>query len=726
MKKITVELDNCYGIKRLRATFDFTSHRTYAIYAPNGAMKSSFADTFKDVAEGKASSDRVFPERQSNRKIVDEAGATLPAQAVMVIRNYEDFPGSNEEMATLLVNQELRTEYEKLHRDLARVKALFLAAIKEQSSSKQDLESEISNAIMLRDKQFYEALDRVRKEVSSQTDAPFGDINYDVIFNDKVRDVLDKKDFKIAIDSYVKRYNELMDRSTYFKRGVFNYYNASQIAKTLAANGFFDAQHSVTLNAETSIEIKDVEQLEALITHELEGIANDSKLRQKFAELQKLLEKNKEAREFRDYITTRDHVLPQLANISAFKQDLFKSYFKARFELYNDLLQEYDRVLESTKDIEEKAKKQQTQWQAAINTFNTRFYVPFKLQVVNLVDVMLGRERLPILGYVYVDGREEMSLQRENVLRVLSTGEKKALYILNLVFEIERRKSARQETIFIVDDIADSFDYKNKYAIIQYLKDISEEVYFYQVVLTHNFDFFRTIQSRGLVTYPHCIMASRTDTGVVLKQAEGIKNPFVLDWKPKFRADDRRKIACIPFMRNLIEYTKGVTDADYKTLTALLHWKDGSATISENDLLGVYARLFGGSAASKNGKRTMVSIIEREANNCLAATDTMDLVNKIILSVATRLSAERFMISRLSDSSFVQGIEDNQTQKLLTEYKRRFVGDPASDVLDLVILMTPENIHLNSFMYEPILDMGVDHLRDLYCRVTTLTAGKVP
>lgn len=29
-------------------------------------------------------------------------------------------------------------------------------------------------------------------------------------------------------------------------------------------------------------------------------------------------------------------------------------------------------------------------------------------------------------------------------------------------------------------------------------------------------------------------------------------------------------------------------------------------------------------------------------------------------------------------------------------------------------MMTPENIHLNSFMYEPILDMSYDHLKKLY------------
>jgi hypothetical protein len=34
--------------------------------------------------------------------------------------------------------------------------------------------------------------------------------------------------------------------------------------------------------------------------------------------------------------------------------------------------------------------------------------------------------------------------------------------------------------------------------------------------------------------------------------------------------------------------------------------------------------------------------------------------------------------------------------------------------------MTPENIHLNSFMYEPIVDMSDEHLKKLYKNVMAL------
>ena len=43
MNRVSVELLNCYGIKKLKKQFDFSQDRVYAIYAPNGAMKSSLA-----------------------------------------------------------------------------------------------------------------------------------------------------------------------------------------------------------------------------------------------------------------------------------------------------------------------------------------------------------------------------------------------------------------------------------------------------------------------------------------------------------------------------------------------------------------------------------------------------------------------------------------------------------------------------------------------------------
>jgi hypothetical protein len=79
------------------------------------------------------------------------------------------------------------------------------------------------------------------------------------------------------------------------------------------------------------------------------------------------------------------------------------------------------------------------------------------------------------------------------------------------------------------------------------------------------------------------------------------------------------------------------------------------------------------------------------------------------------------MVAELAEPTFTDGITGNQTQALFQAYKSRGHGTPDSlRALDDVVLMTPENIHVNSFMYEPIIDLSDTALRDLYVRVKSL------
>ena len=79
------------------------------------------------------------------------------------------------------------------------------------------------------------------------------------------------------------------------------------------------------------------------------------------------------------------------------------------------------------------------------------------------------------------------------------------------------------------------------------------------------------------------------------------------------------------------------------------------------------------------------------------------------------------MIDKIKDPAFVAAIASNQTQELIGRFKERFASEQeVIATLDRVSLMTPENIHVNSFMYEPIVDMSDDHLRKLYTQVLAL------
>ena len=79
------------------------------------------------------------------------------------------------------------------------------------------------------------------------------------------------------------------------------------------------------------------------------------------------------------------------------------------------------------------------------------------------------------------------------------------------------------------------------------------------------------------------------------------------------------------------------------------------------------------------------------------------------------------MIKKINDDEYVNSITNNQTGKLFGKFKGCFQGDLKSiEILEKVNIMTPENIHLNSFMFEPILDISDHHLKQLYVDVQGL------
>ncbi|MCD2191585.1 hypothetical protein [Actinomycetospora soli] len=729
MEKLRIELENCHGIRKLDATLSFKiakrdgRRHAVAIYAPNGAMKTSFARTLRDLSRGQDSCDHMFADRDSVRRIVDENGTALDGDEVVVILSYDEELGPTESTSTLLVNADLRREYEELQQGLNDVRAELLAALKENSGTKVDIAEALSYAFMAEKSSFFMALSRIREEVEREDGAPFADLPYDLIFNEKVRSLLNQADLKSLLTDYVTRLNALLDESKYFSRDKFSYFNAKNVTKTLTSNGFFRAGHSVVLHdgeGQTQ-EIPTEAEFNALIEEEKAQIASDEDLRKRLLAIEAALNKNADVRKFADLLDEHREILPELTNMAVFEQKLWKSYLKQSEPLFLRAVDLYRNSDDRMRAIREQAKAERTEWENVIDIFNSRFYVPFQLTAQNRDAVVLGQDSVPQLHFEFFDGDESASVERGDLLQVLSNGEKKALYILNVLFEMETRKKAGRTTVFVIDDLADSFDYKNKYAIIQYLKEMTEQANFRQIILTHNFDFFRTLQGRGVTGYSTCMMAQKSSERVTIEQATGIQNPFVKDFKPRFFEQPMKRVACIPFMRNILEYTKGEDDPDYITLTSLLHWKSDSASITQGDLDAVFKRVFGGDGAWPEIEQPVIDLIVAQATEALTASQGINFGNKIVLSIATRLAAERYMVSKLDDQALVDAIEAQQTYELFVHFKIAGLGAPeVLSTLDAVVLMTPENIHVNSFMYEPIIDMSDDHLRQLFKDVSAL------
>ncbi|WP_034918025.1 hypothetical protein [Erwinia sp. 9145] len=711
MNNLIVDLENCYGIRKLTHEFDFNNCNTFSIYAPNGFMKTSFSKTFKDHQNNQETKDLVFTDRASKRLILDEESSVINPESIFVIDSYNE-SYSSEKASLLLVNNTLKERYISAIKDLEEKNTSLIKKLKQLSginSKNQSPTEELCQSFSVpHDKLFelYETLSHLEKnkELSS--------IIYTSVFNEKTLKFLDDKEVKQRFHEYIDRYNDLISASPVLNRN-FNHYNAQQVTKNLSDNGFFKASHFVTIkNGESNIEIKDPGELDRLIKEEKSKILKDESLSRSFEQIDKKLS-NVELRTFRDYLFDNRELLPKLSDLNKLKREIWLSYIADNEDLLLDVIKAY----EASKDVINEASKQavaeETQWKKVVRIFNKRFHVPFKLSIENQSDVILNGKS-PHVSFDFSDETEMVKIQKNALLQVLSQGEKRALYILNLLFEVNARISSNIESLFIVDDIADSFDYKNKYAIIEYFKEICENPIFKVIFLTHNFDFHRTISGRLSINRENRLVVHKENSSLNLTIEKYQNNPFVY-WKENINI---RKfyIASIPFVRNLCEYCGN--NKDFESLTSLLHSKKDTGNILVSDLEIIYKNTLidKSQLVLSEGDRVVKCIIFEEAEDIYnRRAQNADLESKIIIAIAIRLLAEFFMKVKIDDEIFLSSISKNQTIALYRKFiELKPAESEAIALLTQVNLMTPENIHLNSFMFEPILDMSCEHLYALY------------
>ena len=380
------------------------------------------------------------------------------------------------------------------------------------------------------------------------------------------------------------------------------------------------------------------------------------------------------------------------------------------------------------------AKEQVTDWKKALDLFKERFFVPFSIEPSNQEDVILNME-LPSFKYIFSDSRGKKEVTKDNLLSVLSTGERRAYYILNMIFQVLVAKKYGKEFFVLLDDISESFDYKNKYAIIEYISDISEytdkngKKLFKILLLTHNFDFYRTVSSR-IINPGNSFIAFVDSDNIKLEKGQYTKNIFK-HYKNSLinKYSDNIMLASIPFVRNLIEYTEDDNNKDYLVLTSVLHYKKDTRQITLNQIQDIFNKYWcknEPATFAKGRENEMVYDILIQESEKITDIEKLEIENKLILSMAIRLIAESYMQNKIkSDLSNGDDIlknifsKKNQSAWLIKEYKKS-INDGAMKTLETISMITPENIHLNSFMFEPILDMSLKHLYKIYNDVKAL------
>lgn len=733
MNKLNIELTNCFGINSLNHEFDFGKGNTFSIYARNGLMKTSFAKTFQLIQQGKKEniSDAIFGEPGS--AIVQIDGQDIEKKQVFVVKSYESSYESD--ISSLLIKGDIQTQL----KDVFKVRTKLLKALEKDSGLKikrtslgktvYELEPTIVKDFDFNEK---DILSNLMELASYEPEIECSDIPYSVIFDDTVLKKIKDTKFQEGIRDFITSSDEIYSSFEYLEKGNLTLPKLKDLKKSLVKDAFFVKQNKVILSGQDAIT-----NSEALEQH----ISNiETKIQQTpaYKAIENLLNDSKGI-VLKDIIETNPEIIGFLAldKLQTLKKCLWGSYIRHNSILFEELCDKYNDFSEAIDALE----IDDTPWKKALDIFNQRFTVPFMMNVVNLKGAIIG-ESVPQVEFSFKKGDTVKTIDRSKLekLDTLSQGEKRALYLLNIIFDIEQIKNTGEETLLVIDDIADSFDYKNKYAIIEYLYELAQVSNIYMLILTHNFDFYRTVASRLSVNRSNRLIADYSNDVLKLEVEYYQDKPFK-NWKNNPKEKDI--FALLPFVRNLIEY--GVdqnishTGEDFLFLTSLLHEKQDSRRITFGDIEPLYKH-YAGVTQFDASVGTDVVVLSKLYSVCddITTFDTK-LENKIVLSIGIRHKAEEYIIQQIHNytgqlswrknkqnyrgtnvefMNFVQN-NGNQTRELFNGYKQFGDADKIK-ILNEVNIMTPEHIHVNSFMYEPILDMDIVELHRLYHTIKNL------
>lgn len=745
---LNLDLKNCYGIKKFETNkIVFNNNNNIAfIYASNGVMKTSFTKLFDDISKGEATKDQLYPQNKTTYKInfFNEQYSNDDLKLhdnIYALKSFDDtyFP-ETESVALVLDDDNVRKEYaditnsanaltKELFDNLSLLSGVKANEIEEKIKLDFNLPSETTNLANI--------FEKVKSESEKRMKINNYNLKYSDLYNVKTEKIYKDKQVIERIEEYFNYLNKVFNESDInFLSQSFTDYNANELSKSFASNNLFDDGRKIVLKDESNITT--LEQWDKKIQEQMDSI-NDSKDTKKLIQfLNKKLNGNLETRKLKEILLKNTLLLKQIFNGDEFKKELWLSYFKnldKGFQVYYKDIKKYsDRLNE----IYKKANEQSRRWNEIVTDFNNRYKLPYEAIITNKANILL-KKAPPIIKFKYKgiddEGNEiENDFSKDDLKDTLSRGEKNAMYFFYNLFKINElitkaKKNKEKKFLLILDDIADSFDYKNKYAIIEYLFDISRIENINLLILTHNFDFYRTASNRLQKNYENMFLAEKDERNVIKLKEFKYKKDYFNNAILKNLQDDCSKgmseyehkielIASIPFFRNINEYLQE-NDKSIELIN-FLHIKEKTKNLKLSDIRNFLPGNLKDKIQIKNNENYLTVLVECAEYLIQQSEEQIKLENKIVLSIAIRLKFEEFLLEIAENNDIkTNDIKSNQTRNLYEKVKEKLNGQQ-NKIAEDVNIITPEYIHINSFMFEPLIDISDWKLKQLYKNVKNI------
>lgn len=712
---------NIYGIKDLKGISDINTNAL--IYAPNGGTKSSFALGIDAIANGVLPKDRIYNNNGEYEFEFDGKRYThqhLEKIDNIVVYNFEKYSRSTIDMQSsslglLTVSSELMKKYGEIYDNtLQRINNISLEVSNRLGNKKKNDENQelVFNFFTNNNK-----VNNWKEIIKYLADLNWEDkmiVNYSFfdIFNENTLPIIGSKNFTNEVKIMNNAINSKITTNLF--EGTFGSVEASKLVKELSSNGFFEAGHALKIKNIDEI-IDSAEKFKNLYETEKQKLYQDENTQKIVENLLSKINKNKNTRAIRNYISEPE-ILAQMDDLQCFIEKVIVGILEPLKDEIISVKNQITQSDESIKKLIEESENQKTQWENICDVFNNRFDVPFKIKIKNKFNSMIG-SRNPVFYFVY---NNEVEVNEDLLKETLSTGEKRALTVLYFLFDLFASLEKNADTFVILDDIVDSFDYKNKYAMIEYISELSKESNIMCWILTHNFDFFSTCKHR-VNNYNKYFIKKNNNTENFDKFKENIIGggmELFSDWKEQLKttSSESKFLGLIPVSRNLIELKYDTQNIKYLTLCSVLHYRSNTDQVKVKDISPIFKEVFE-IDISLDKELTISNILSSNVNKLLMKnlSNSVDLDEKIILSIGIRQLLERIfnsIDSTLKDQDLMIGEEYNIIKSDISEEDKK--------IITKAIISIPEFIHLNSFMYEPLVDITTSSLQKLYKEIDLL------
>lgn len=727
IESITFNAKNAFGIGSMTNTFSFVNKKDsksgahcIALYAPNGTGKTSLLKSIEAWAGGGSPKDE-FLGKDGSFSIATVPPDALKRENVRCFKTRTQLEGLQFFSGNVLASPELSARYEGEIRSHNERRAALLGELRKtiisgkSGSGLDELEAMVLSAAGK--ESLPDALESLAEEARAYI-APDYVVNdkLDKLLNSSNSKALDKPEVSDHLASLTKARNEILANSGILDKD-FDYVSASELGKQLGKLSFFKPGHSVVLHNRLTgedITISSVDDYRKAIEDELVRVEDDERVREEYKQADGALGRTSASQAFREKVCSDPRLAADLSAPGVARRNFLLYAIQQRSASVTSYIAEERRYEKLMRELSGQAAAERTEWDDAVQLFLDRFRVPFTPRVKNRSGAVTGTQ-VPVIEFDYGDTR----VPNDTLFRNLSEGECKALYMLYIIFEVERARRGDGDKLLVFDDVVDSFDYANKYAFIEYLGEFASDPTAHVLVLTHNFDFFRTVTSRlkGNFKRTNCRLMEIADgRELFLRDVDYTEKNVMRQWRDDVKNPNAiTRMAAIPMVRELAAI-QGASEKVIGSLSSVIHGRESAEKVRFCDL-AKYFNDYWGSGCLEGDERPVIQTILEACDSMEAAGgngNRMALPEKVVLSMGVRFLVERCISTELGQEQIE--VEEGPLGALARELKQKLPDayKGHSELIQQAVLMTPENIHLNSFMYEPLIDMGIHRLFALY------------